>query len=161
MGEICLMSALGTRPGLGCYVAPYVALGRQVAESFKRHLPENVRVHPWIGGYQEPENLEPTNNLEIVVATPERFDAMLRNSPHLIDHLRFVVCDEAPLIENDSRGIRMEGLVTRLRLMQESGHLVRLMLLSAVLVDYDALRSWANVPAERVVTDSWRPTEED
>lgn len=158
LGEMCIADALRGKPGLACYLAPYVALGRQVAESLELHLPEPMRVHPMVGGYQDPESLDPENYSEVVVATPERFDAMLRISPGLIQHLRCVICDEAHNVENYERGVRLEGILTRLRLLQAQGNRVRLVLLSAVLAQYEAVQKWLGVPKELVLTDSWRPT---
>jgi len=111
-----------------------------------------------VGGYQDPEALDPANRLEIVVATPERFDAMLRVSPGLVQHLRCVVCDEAHNVQNYERGVRLEGILTRLRLLQAQGRRIRLVVLSAVLSHYEAIQKWLGVPDALVLTDSWRPT---
>jgi helicase len=111
-----------------------------------------------IGGFQEAEAIALDRHMEIIVATPERLDALLRTTPSLINDLRCVVCDEAQLVQNDVRGIRLEGLITRMRLLQERGSPLRLVLLSAVLSRYDALRQWIDAPEAAVVTDSWRPT---
>ena len=95
LGELALLSSLGREPGLVCYIAPYVALGRQVAEKVSRHTPDDVRVHRLVGSYQEPEPLDPENHLEFLIATPERFDAVLRHRPDLLSTIRCVVFDEA------------------------------------------------------------------
>lgn len=158
LGELCLVSALNQNAGIACYVAPYVALGNQVAQSISEHLPKNYKIHRLMGGFQDIEQLDPENNLEVLVATPERLDLLLRASPHLLEHFRCVVCDEAHILENESRGIRLEGLLTRLRMLQEKEYKIRLVLLSAVLSKYDALQDWMNVPDDFVVTNSWKPT---
>ena len=159
LGELCLVAALQQQPGVVCYLAPYVALGGQVAQSLKAHVPEPpFRIRPMIGGFREAEAIALDRHMEIIVATPERFDALLRTAPGLIADLRCVVCDEAQLVQNDVRGIRLEGLITRMRLLQERGYPLRLVLLSAVLSRYDTLRQWIDAPEAAVVTDSWRPT---
>ena len=159
LGELALLSSLGREPGLVCYVAPYVALGRQVAEKIARHTPVGVRVHRLFGGYQEPEPLDPENHLEVVVATPERFDAMLRLRSDLIPAIRCVVFDEAHMIGNDQRGVRLEGVLTRLRLAELSGGPVpRFVLLSAVLSNADALANWLGIAAANVISGTWRPS---
>ncbi|MGH8057567.1 MAG: DEAD/DEAH box helicase, partial [Candidatus Entotheonellia bacterium] len=161
LGELCLVAALQQQPGTVCYLAPYVALGRQVAQSIEEHLPEPFRIHRMIGGFREEEAFDLRENgasshrLEIIVATPERLDALLRTVPGLIADLRCVVCDEAHLVQNDVRGIRLEGLITRMRLLQKRGYPLRLVLLSAVLSRYDTLRQWIAAPEAAVVTDTW------
>ena len=116
LGELAMMASLGSEPGLVCYVSPYVALGHQVVEKLRRHVPDQIRVFPLFGGYREPEPIDPVNRPEIIIATPERFDALMRFQPELLPSIRCVVFDEAHLIGNDQRGIRLEGLLTRLRL---------------------------------------------
>ena len=159
LGELALMSSLGKEPGLVCYIAPYVALGRQVAEKISRHTPSEVRVHRLVGGYREPLPLDPENHLEVLVATPERFDAMLRLRPDLLSSIRCVVFDEAHMIGNSQRGVRLEGILTRLRLASHRGSKVpRFILLSAVLSNADALANWIDIRPTDIVRGTWRPS---
>ena len=159
LGELALLSSLGREPGLVCYIAPYVALGRQVAEKISSHTPAEVRVHRLVGGYQEPEPLDPENHLEVLVATPERFDAMLRLRPDLLPSIRCVVFDEAHMIGNGQRGIRLEGVITRLRLAAlRGGQVPRFVLLSAVLSNADALATWIDIEPTNVIRGTWRPS---
>ena len=158
LGELALLSSLGRHPGLVCYIAPYVALGRQVAEKISRHTPSEVRVHRLMGGYQEPEPLDPDEHLEVVVATPERFDAMLRLSPDLLPAIRCVVFDEAHMISNGERGVRLEGVLTRLRLAARDRQVPKFVLLSAVLSNADALATWLGIAPENVIRGTWRPS---
>ena len=158
LGELCLVSALQQQPGIVCYLVPYVALGNQVAQTLQEHLPKQYKVKRLIGGYREDRSLQPEREMEVVVATPERLDALLRTSSHLISHIRCVVCDEAHGIQNDIRGIRLEGILTRLRLLQERGCKSRIVLLSAVLHKYNDLKNWMQIKNENVVIDTWKPT---
>src|SRR5207253_1496402 len=64
----------------------------------------------------------------------------------------------AHLVHNDVRGIRLEGLITRLRLLQGRGVPLRLILLSAVLSRYDKLRQWLGASEASVITGAWKPT---
>ena len=159
LGEIALLSSLGGKPGLVCYIAPYVALGRQVADKIRRHTPPDVRVHQMVGGYREPEDIDPENRLEVVVATPERFDALLRLRGDLFSAIRCVVFDEAHIIGNGQRGIRLEGIVTRLRLAAHRGDTVpKFVLLSAVLSNSDALATWIGIGPDDSISGTWRPS---
>lgn len=154
LGELCLMAALGEKPGLAVFLAPYVALGRQVARTLEAHLPANIRVRRHLGG-GEVQAIQPQERAEVLVATPEKLDGLLRTQPHLREHLKIVVCDEAHLIGGNTRGARLEGLLTRLRLQQEAGHSLRLVLLSAALSESTVLREWMQL---RVFASDWRPT---
>ena len=159
LGELALLSALGQEPGLVCYIAPYVALGRQVADRIYRHVPPGVRVTPLVGGYKEPSPLEPELRQEVVVSTPERFDALLRLRPDLLPLIRCVVFDEAHMVANDQRGIRLEGIITRLKLGALTNEWApRFILLSAVLSNTGELAHWLNITGDNVVRGTWRPT---
>jgi hypothetical protein len=70
LGEWCLLASLQNTPGLVCYLAPYVALGRQVAASFRKHVPSDHQVHELVGGGRSEFPLSPQRNKEVVVATP-------------------------------------------------------------------------------------------
>jgi helicase len=158
IGEMCLVSALSSETGLGCYLVPYIALGNQIADLFRRHIPPEIRVHRLVGGFKLSEHLRPDRRRELIVATPERLDALLRLNSDLIQHLRCIVCDEAHLLQNGARGVRLEGILTRLRLMQKNGHSLRIVLLSAVLSKDTELRRWLDIADDAVLTDPWRPT---
>ena len=159
LGELALLSALGREPGIVCYIAPYVALGRQVAEKISRHVPRGVQVRTFVGGYREPTPLDPENNSIVVVATPERFDAMLRLRRDLLPYIRCVVIDEAHIIGNGQRGVRVEGILTRLRLVGLGEvHTPRLVLLSAVLSNVEALANWLGIEPSNIVRGTWRPS---
>lgn len=158
LGELCLVTALQEKPGIVCYLAPYIALGNQVAQSLQEHLPKQYRIKRLIGGYREEESLAPDRYMEVVVATPERLDTLLRISPNLIPYIRCVVCDEAHGIQNDVRGIRLEGILTRLRLLQERDFKIRIVLLSAVLEGYKNLKNWMQISDDAIITDTWKPT---
>ena len=154
LGELCLMAALSDEPGLAVFVAPYVALGRQVARTLEAHLPPDVRVRRHLGGSDHRE-LQPQNRSEVLVATPEKLDGLLRTQPHLREHLKIVVCDEAHLVGGDARGARLEGLLSRLRLMQSEGQSLRIVALSAALGESERLRNWLRAG---IFSGDWHPT---
>ena len=158
LAELCLLHTLDSGSAAACYIAPYVALGRQVVESLRAHLPPAVRVVPMIGGY-EPQSLASFAGPQIVVATPERLDGLLRVDASFLARLRCVIADEAHVLENDARGARLEGILTRLRLIQlRRPQAFRMVLLSAVLTSYERLGKWLGIDDERIFIDHWRPT---
>ncbi len=158
LGELCLLAALGDRPGLVCYLAPYVALGRQVADTLRRHLPKRYRIHPLVGGFKGEVKLDPKSKMEVVVATPERLDLLLRSLPEVAECIRCIVCDEAHMIQNDKRGVKLEGLMGRMRMRQKRSGDLRIVLISAMLPEYDLLKQWMSIENSAIITDSWRPT---
>lgn len=158
LGELSIFSSLsGDRP-IGIFVVPYVALATQTYKALMAHVPANIRVIALSGGLAQKTIFEDSEDATIVVATPERFDQFLRSSGSLIrDRLRCVVIDEAHNVANSGRGVRIEGMISRLRLLQASGHSFRIVCLSAVIGNLDQVASWLG-PATVIHRSRWRPT---
>lgn len=159
LAECSVASALMNGPGLAVIVVPYVALGNQITASLKRHLQKtDIRVTGMFGGFKLESVLQPTLRREVLVATPERFDAWLRYYNRIDDSLKLVVFDEAHSIANSARGARLEGLITRLRLQQAQRRGFRMIALSAVLSDAHSFLDFLGVDSTNYFVDSWRPT---
>lgn len=158
LAELTLLSALQTKGTWGCYVTPYVALGSQVVRTL-RSRNSGIEVIAALGGYIDDTAPALTDEGSVIVATPERLDSILRNSPDLLDSLSCIVFDEAHIVQSGPRGARLEGLITRLRMQQSRGRCFRIVLVSAVLDDSSALIDWLGGPANVVqVRSTWRPT---
>ncbi|WEN15723.1 DEAD/DEAH box helicase [Rhodanobacter sp. AS-Z3] len=155
VAEACISASLADE-GLCVYVAPYVAVGEQVKESLKRRLDSEVKVVPMFGGFQS-ERLNIFADSEVVVATPERFDGWLRSGED-VGRLRTVVFDEIHILENGVRGARVEGVISRLRLLQRNNPQIRIMGLSAVLTEPQRVCDWLGVEACDLHQIGWRPT---
>jgi helicase len=157
LAEACLAAALAETSGIAVYVAPYIAIGDQVLTALKSHMPEDIQVVAMFGGFKSEFPSVNPDAKQILVTTPERFDGWLRATADRA-RLRLVVLDELHCIENGSRGARLEGTVTRLRLLQDSGEDFRLVCLSAVLPEASGLRDWLAVSAGEFHREGWRPT---
>ena len=159
IAEFALMSSFTLGHGLAVFIVPYVALGNQVYESLQKHKSDDCEVHRLFGGYQGGGDLIPFFRKEIVVITPERFDYMLRTAlDDVLPYLTTVVVDEIHTIENGVRGARLEGIITRLRMMQRKGAAFRIVALSAVLSDAGPLCEWLGVTHDCYHRNDWRPT---
>jgi helicase len=156
IAEFAIAQSLSDGPGLAIYVVPYVALGGQVVRALRDHFPADTRIHSLYGGFKADARLAPITHREIVVATPERADALLRTKG-LYEHLRIAIFDEAHVLENPHRGARIESLIARLRMQQGIGRRLRLILLSAVLSEAEALCQWLG--SNTIYANShWCPT---
>ena len=94
----------------------------------------------------------PPDSGQLVVATPERIAAILRNSDFQswIDSLITVVIDEAHLLADPRRGSSLEFVIAALAHSQRPP---RLILLSATLGDLTKLREWL-VPCDVVESET-------
>lgn len=155
IAEACIAAEL-KYGGLCIYVAPYVAIGEQVKDSLRRRLGGEVSVVSMFGGFQS-EALSGSSKSEVVVATPERFDGWLRVGEGL-ERLRTIIFDEIHILENGVRGTRVEGLISRLRLLQQSNSDLRIIGLSAVLTEPGRVCTWLGVKELDLHQIGWRPT---
>ena len=97
----------------------------------------------------------PPDEGEVVVATPERFEAILRNADHdeWLTSIGAVCIDEAHLISSPRRGPTLECLITRLLCLPAPP---RLVLLSATLGDVERACSWLS-PCDAIVVEDRQP----
>jgi replicative superfamily II helicase len=104
-----MMQALSDGDGVACFVAPYIAVGQQVASALRRHVPDDVTVRDLFGSFDSGSQA-PTFDAAraTIVATPERFDGLLRQGAGFASLVRCVVIDEARLVGNDP-GYKIQG----------------------------------------------------
>lgn len=155
IAQACIAAGI-RQGGLFVYVAPYVAIGEQVRQSLDEIFRNEVPIVSMFGGFKA-ESLDVFERAEVLIATPERFDAWLRAGVGL-DRLRTVVLDEIHILENGGRGARVEGVVSRLRLLQRNNPRLRLVGLSAVLTQPEGVRDWLGVSTDDGHEIGWRPT---
>ncbi|XLZ69747.1 DEAD/DEAH box helicase [Massilia sp. SR12] len=157
IAEACMAGALTFSGGIAVYVAPYVAIGEQVLSALRSHMPNDIRIVSMFGGFKSEFAAADASIKQVIVATPERFDGWLRSASDK-SSLRIVVFDELHNIENGARGAKLEGMVSRLRIMQKRGAAFRILSLSAVLPEADWLRNWLGVSSGDFHRHGWRPT---
>lgn len=155
VAEACMVASNNV-DGFSVYVAPYVAIGEQVRTSLKRKAEPHVPVISMFGGFRR--EIVTGQDRALMVMTPERFDAWLRSSQSQLHMLRLVVFDEIHIIENDVRGARIEGIISRLRLLQRRLPHLQILGLSAVLVMPELICQWMGVPFTNLFRIAWRPT---
>jgi len=101
---------------------------------------------------------DPAPGAELIIATPERLDAILRapENQHWFAKLGAVVVDEAHLLAEPGRGATLETLITSMLLLPAPP---RLVLLSATLGSTEALSTWLRPCDVISVTERTPPLE--
>jgi helicase len=145
-------------------VTPLRAIAREkfdemksLAPSLGKALGRKVKVSISTGDYRlenETYDASPTEG-EIIITTPERFDAIIRNpsSTSWLSSIGSVCVDEAHLISSPNRGPTLEYLITSLICLPTPP---RLVLLSATLGNADRAREWL-APCDVIKTDHRYP----
>lgn len=115
LGIDFLFYYLSSKPpgSVNTYLVPYRALAREVfttvLERGRAERPDAV-IKMATGDYSDPE-LD-LNKTDVLVATYEKCDSLLRDEPEFQPYV--VVADEIHHLGDESRGARIEGLITKL-----------------------------------------------
>ncbi|MBU1995627.1 MAG: DEAD/DEAH box helicase [Candidatus Omnitrophica bacterium] len=152
IAELSMIKALLTNPESRClYIAPLKALASEKYKEFKaKYKPLGIDVGLAIGDSDTPK--KHLNRYQILVATAEKIDSMLRSrAKWLIDSLSVIVLDEIHFINDNSRGPTLEILAARIRQLNPK---IQFLALSATVSNADEIAKWLD--AELVKSD-WRP----
>jgi helicase len=135
--------------GTALYIVPLRALAGEKAAEFEAFEQFGLSVGVSTGNYESDGSRLADN--DVVVATSEKVDSLVRNGADWIDDLSCVVADEVHLVDDDHRGPTLE--VTLAKLRQRVGDL-QVVALSATIGNADEIADWLD--AELVDSD-WRP----
>ena len=95
---------------------------------------------------------------DVLIVTPEKFAALLQVIEGLGDQFGTVICDEGQLIDDESRGLSYELLLTKLRSADISRKIV---FLSAILPNVDMIHEWLGGRPESLARSDYRPVQTD
>ncbi len=126
------------------YLVPLRSLAFEKSKGLKKYFGGwNVEVS--VGDYHRPH----VGDFDVLIATYERMDSILRHSKALLREIGVVVVDEIHYVGDDERGPTLETVVTQLKRIE-----TQLIALSATIGNLRELAEWLNAT---LVTDDWRP----
>lgn len=140
------------------YVVPTRALATQIRRTLTEDLqPLGISVSAAGSAFEEdPYELNLLEDTDgVVVATPEKLDLMLRSHPEWFDTLRLIVVDEAHLLKDHERGVRLELLLANIRREQPKA---RLLLLTPFMENSREIANWLGDAKSTSIDVHWRPS---
>jgi helicase len=143
-----VMHAHIARNGKCLYIVPLKALA---SEKFDEFDGKGVRVGIATGDFDRRDDTLGRN--DIIVATSEKVDSLLRNSTRWINEITLLVIDEIHLIDSDNRGPTLEMVIAKLRCRNPAMQVIGL---SATIGNPQLLAGWLNAD---LVTSTWRPVD--
>ncbi len=160
IAELAIVHTLINNPGAKCiYVAPYRALVSELEQSFLHLLGDlGYRVSSVLGAYEFDDFEELlVSETDILVATPEKLDLLLRAKPEFLENVKLFVLDESHIVHDPQRGVKFELLLTRLKINLPSA---RILTLSAVVPDQtlEDFAKWFNASPDDILSLGWRPS---
>lgn len=148
IAALSMLSAV-QRGGKALYIVPLRALASEKKEEFEAYEQFGVTTGVTTGNYESTSDWLATK--DIIVATSEKVDSLVRNGADWLSDLTCVVSDEVHLIDDRNRGPTLEVTLAKLRKLNPRMQVVAL---SATVGNADEIADWLD--AALVDTD-WRP----
>lgn len=150
IAELAMLAAI-ERGETALYIVPLRALASEKQTEFERWEEFGVDIGVSTGNYDS--SGEWLASRDIIVATSEKVDSLIRNDAPWINQLGCVVADEVHLVNDRTRGPTLEVTLGKLR---QRNTALQVVALSATIGNADAIAEWLD--ASLVDTD-WRPIE--
>ena len=148
IAELAMLSSVA-RGGTALYIVPLRALASEKKAEFERWEALGFDVGVSTGNYDA--DGEWLASRDIVVATSEKVDSLVRNGAAWIDDLTCVVADEVHLVDDPGRGPTLEVTLGKLRTLNPG---LQVVALSATVDNADVIAEWLDA---ELVDSEWRP----
>lgn len=139
--------------GKTIYLVPLRALATEKYHEFMMlndlKADRKLNIMVTTGDYDDP--MEYLRRGDVIIATYEKMDSILRHRPTWLDKVTLVVIDEIHFIDSPDRGPTLEILATRL--MRELKD-AQILALSATIKNVKDFKEWLNT---KIVASDWRP----
>ena len=145
-----MLSAI-ERGGMALYIVPLRALASEKREEFAAYGAFGIDVGVTTGNYESTSDW--LAEKDIVVATSEKVDSLVRNGAGWLSELTCVVSDEVHLIDDPNRGPTLEVTLAKLRKLNPG---LQLVALSATVGNAGEIADWLDA---ELVESEWRPIE--
>ncbi len=149
IGFIPALNTVLTKNRRVLYIVPLKALAAEKRDDLAKFSKLGIQVVQTTG---DPDRDDDVSGADIVIATSEKADSMIRHGNRWLDDLGMIIADEIHMIHDPGRGPTLEVAMTKF--MRRNSHL-QVIALSATISNSLDLALWLN--AEHVKMD-WRPT---
>jgi helicase len=151
VATLAMLSAVESRGGMALYIVPLRALASEKREEFEEFEAYGLDVGVSTGNYESDGGW--LAGKDIVVATSEKVDSLVRNDAPWLEELSCVVADEVHLVDDAERGPTLEVTLATLRRLNPA---LQTVALSATIGNAEELATWLDAA---LVDSTWRPIE--
>ncbi|MDR1404728.1 MAG: DEAD/DEAH box helicase [Candidatus Methanoplasma sp.] len=149
IGFIPAVDTVLRKGGKVLYIVPLKALASEKKDDLEKFSDLGINVMMSSGDLDSDDGR--LADADIIVATSEKADSMMRHGSKWIDGVKLVIADEVHLIHDPGRGPTLEVILTKL--MRKKADM-QIIALSATISNAEDLARWLNA---ELVTSSWRP----
>jgi len=155
VAELAILKKITEGKGKALYLTPLRALASEKYDEFQKYSdlkkPDGHKVRIAISSGDYDESDEHLGNYDVIIATNEKADSLLRHKAEWISDVALVVADEVHLLNEAKRGPTLEVVITRLRKLNPN---IQLLALSATVRNAAEVADWVGASA---ITTEWRP----
>jgi superfamily II DNA/RNA helicase len=171
IAELMILKSFIKSPNKKClYIAPFRALNNEKEIELGKYLSKLGFSVSSLAGSYEIDNFQDVilSDTNLLIATPEKVDILLRFQPEIFNDISFVVVDEGHIVgEISTRATLLEFLIIRLRIRNKN---LKTLFISAVMPkeNADEYSIWLNGIGNNVLrslkfsdsneNDEWEPT---
>ena len=149
IGYVAALKTLVEHRGRVLYIVPLKALASEKRDDFLRFSDLGINVHMSTGDLDSDDRgLE---KADIVIATSEKADSMIRHGSRWMDEVKLVIADEIHMIHDPGRGPTLEVALTKMMRRRSD---LQVIALSATISNADDLADWLHAS---LVRSDWRP----
>ncbi len=147
---LAIVSKLMKEGGKAVYLAPLRALASEKYDEFKE-IGEQLGLKVAIASGDFESGIEWVGSNDIIIATNEKFDSIIRHQASWLNDISIVVSDEVHLINDAHRGPVLEVVLAQIKQKLPN---CQLLALSATIKNAEDIAEWLD--ADLVLSD-WRP----
>ena len=149
IGYVAALKTLVERRGHVLYIVPLKALASEKRDDFLQFADLGINVHMSTGDLDSEER--GIEKADIIVATSEKADSMIRHGSRWMDEVKLVIADEIHMIHDPGRGPTLEVALTKMMRRRSD---LQVIALSATISNADDLADWLHAA---LVRSDWRP----
>lgn len=150
LAELAMLKSIANG-GKTLYIVPLRALASEKYDRFREFAPLGVRTGISTGDFESKDEWLGIN--DIIVATSEKTDSLLRNETSWMNDITTIVVDEVHLLDSANRGPTLEITIAKLIKLNPGTQIIAL---SATVGNAQEVADWLD--AELILSE-WRPIE--
>jgi len=156
--EILIYNEVKIRNKRVLFLVPYRALAAEILSGISNRLQAaGLSVIASYGGNISTKSEKASiETADVLIVTPEKFSTLIQVVEGLSEKFGTIICDEGQLIDDESRGLSYELLLTKLRATSK-----KIVFLSAILPNVDMIHGWLGGDEDTLAISDYKPVQTD
>lgn len=150
VAELAMLDTILNKKQKVIYLVPLKALASEKYKEFLTQYGQDFKIRISIG---ELQNEKYNYDYDLLIATSEKLDSLIRHDKRFLENLGLVIVDEIHLLNDEKRGPTLEILLS---IFKSKYKKIRIIGLSATIGNAKELSQWLKAD---LIEDSWRPVE--